>query len=215
MDSGPVDSNPGLLVLHAVRLLGMADEDRVASRFDLATDDASELLLDFEAAGWVSRVEFADIRGWTLTEAGKAENELQLASELTSAQARDVVQATYEEFAVYNARLLRASTDWQIRPSATDPLAPNTHADPRWDSRILRELADLADYLRRACRTLSNRLLRFGNYDPRFSEALARVERGEHAWVNKPRADSCHTVWMELHEDLLATLNIQRGQEQT
>jgi hypothetical protein len=24
--------------------------------------------------------------------------------------------------------------------------------------------------------------------------------------------DSCHTVWFELHEDLLATLNIERGQ---
>jgi hypothetical protein len=25
--------------------------------------------------------------------------------------------------------------------------------------------------------------------------------------------DSCHTVWMELHEDLMATLGIQRGAE--
>jgi len=23
--------------------------------------------------------------------------------------------------------------------------------------------------------------------------------------------DSCHTVWMELHEDLLATLGLERG----
>ena len=36
---------------------------------------------------------------------------------------------------------------------------------------------------------------------------------GEPAWVTRPRVDSCHTVWMELHEDLLATLGIDRGDE--
>jgi hypothetical protein len=27
--------------------------------------------------------------------------------------------------------------------------------------------------------------------------------------------DSCHTVWFELHEDLLSTLGIRRGDEAT
>ena len=31
--------------------------------------------------------------------------------------------------------------------------------------------------------------------------------------MTRPRADSCHTVWMELHEDLLATLGVDRGTE--
>ena len=37
------------------------------------------------------------------------------------------------------------------------------------------------------------------------------VDRGERAWVAQPRIDSCHTVWMELHDDLLATLGLKRG----
>jgi hypothetical protein len=40
-----------------------------------------------------------------------------------------------------------------------------------------------------------------------------RAEDGEASWINRPRADSCHTVWMELHEDLIATLGVQRGAE--
>ena len=32
----------------------------------------------------------------------------------------------------------------------------------------------------------------------------------ERAWVAQPKIDSCHTVWMELHEDLLATLGLER-----
>jgi hypothetical protein len=37
------------------------------------------------------------------------------------------------------------------------------------------------------------------------------VDRGERSWVAQPKIDSCHTVWMELHEDLLATLGLERG----
>jgi hypothetical protein len=54
-------------------------------------------------------------------------------------------------------------------------------------------------------------LARFRGYDDRFTAALARVEQGELTWVARPRVDSCHTVWMELHEDLIATLGIRRG----
>jgi hypothetical protein len=40
---------------------------------------------------------------------------------------------------------------------------------------------------------------------------LRRVDRGERRWVDAPRIDSCHTVWFELHEDLLASLGLERG----
>ena len=58
---------------------------------------------------------------------------------------------------------------------------------------------------------LAAALERFSGYSERYSAALAKVDRGERAWVDQARADSCHTVWMELHEDLLATLGLGRG----
>ena len=54
-------------------------------------------------------------------------------------------------------------------------------------------------------------LHRFAGYPERYSAALDRVDRGERAWVAQPTIESCHTVWMELHEDLLATLGLERG----
>jgi hypothetical protein len=47
----PVSSEPTLLVLHAVRLLGFADEGRVAARFALDRGEVLESLEDFEAVG--------------------------------------------------------------------------------------------------------------------------------------------------------------------
>ena len=47
----------------------------------------------------------------------------------------------------------------------------------------------------------------------RIRDALDRVQDGEHDWLVSPRLDSYHTVWMQLHEDLLLALGIARGEE--
>jgi hypothetical protein len=41
-----------------------------------------------------------------------------------------------------------------------------------------------------------------------------RVSEGERDWLTSPRVDSYHTVWMELHEELLAALGLERGSEE-
>ena len=208
--TAPFPSSAELLVLHAVRLLGMGDDEEVAARFGLDPAVASELLLDFQAMGWVSRVEFAGTVGWTLTTAGRTENERRLADELAATDSSPIIEAGYRAFLPHNDGLLRAATDWQLRPSRTDPLAANDHSDPAWDQRVLDALAVLSEDLQGICSTLGGRLARFRGYDERFAAALDRVRQGDPAWVNRPKVDSCHTVWMQLHEDLLATLGRER-----
>ena len=209
----PVESTPELLALHAVRLKGMADDDEVATRFGLDRAVATECLLDFQAFGWITKVEFAGTGGWTLTETGRARNVRQLTDELASTGFRLSVSHAYEEFLPHNGLLMRACTDWQLRPSGGDPLAVNDHTDAAWDRRVLNSLSELSGELKSLCRELGHRLTRFRGYDERFAAALKRAEHGELSCVNRPRTDSCHTVWMELHEDLVATLGVQRGAE--
>jgi hypothetical protein len=205
------DSSAELLTLHAIRLKGMADDAEVAARFGLDLTLARELLLDFQAFGWITRVEFVGTAGWTLTESGRSENERQLAHELAATNSNSSIHDAYLSFLPHNDRLLRACTDWQLRPSGADPLAVNEHTDNEWDQRVLTTLSALREEIRTICQELGHRLARFRGYDDRFTAALARVEQGELTWVARPRVDSCHTVWMELHEDLIATLGIRRG----
>jgi hypothetical protein len=209
----PVESAPGLLALHAVRLKGMADYDEVAARFNLDAAVASECLLDFQAFGWITRFEFAGTAGWTLTESGRVENERQLARELASTTSTPSIRRAYQTFLPHNDDLLRACTDWQLRPVGRDPLAINDHTDQEWDQSVLGRLSGLCKQLRTLSRELGSQLARFQGYDDRFAAALARVVQGELSWVNRTKVDSCHTVWMELHEDLIATLGVQRGAE--
>src|SRR5512133_723224 len=106
-------SQPDLLVLHAVRILGMADATAVARRFQLDPDVSEELLLDFEANGWIQRVQFADISGWALTDAGRAEDERRLGAELDQCGARSTVVTAYAD-----SDQLR-TTPWHATTTAT------------------------------------------------------------------------------------------------
>ncbi|MCF6466834.1 transcriptional regulator [Nonomuraea sp. MG754425] len=212
-------SQPLLLVLHAVRILGFAEAPAVAARYGLDPAEADELLRDAEAHGWAAYSAFAGTGGWSLTERGRAENERLLAAELAgtdvngpgtgidgAAEVRDV----YREFLPLNARLLRACTDWQLRPTAGDRLAPNDHSDPAWDAKVLDELTGISLALTPLSARLGGVLTRLRGYDTRFATALARARAGEDAWVDRTDVDSCHRVWFELHEDLIATLGLER-----
>lgn len=204
-------SDPDLLVLHAVRVRGMADGDAVARRYGLDPEVVRELLLDFQAYGWVTWSEFAGLGGWSLTAAGRTEGERRVAAELDAVPGgRAVVEGVVDGFDPLNARLQGACTRWQLRPSEGDPLAVNDHTDPAWDASVLAELADLGAALGGVTGRLAGVLGRFAGYDARFAAALARA-RTDGAWVTGTGVDSCHAVWMELHEDLLSTLGRSRG----
>ncbi|WP_169981104.1 transcriptional regulator [Microbispora sp. H10836] len=207
------DSSPGLLVLHAVRITGFADTPVIARRYGLDPAETEELLLDAEALGWVEHTAFAGTGGWSLTEPGRAENERRLAAELTRVGGAGEVRDVYRGFLPLNALLLQACTDWQLRPTAGDRLAVNDHSDPAWDAGVLHELACVDRALTPLADRLGRVLRRFRGYDTRFATALGRARAGEVAWVDRTDVDSCHRVWFELHEDLIATLGLDRHAE--
>jgi hypothetical protein len=206
-------SAPDLLTLHALRLTGMCDADTIADRFALDRHEVEELLLDFAAYGWIYRAEFAGTGGWALTDAGRIQNERQLSRELARTGARAAVEAAHAAFLPLNARFLDACTRWQIRPLPRDPMAANDHTDFGWDDRVLDDLGTLGRRLAPLCARLTDQLARFDGYPRRYADALAKVDSGARRWVDGVGIDSCHRVWFELHEDLLATLGKSRGGE--
>ncbi|MEV0381070.1 transcriptional regulator [Nonomuraea sp. NPDC050643] len=207
------ESAPDLLVLHAVRITGFADTPAIAHRYELDAAMTQEALLDAEARGWVGHSAFAGAGGWSLTESGRAENERLLAAELADAGGADEVRDVYRAFLPLNALLQRACTDWQLRPAAGDRLATNDHSDPAWDAAVLDGLAGIDRALTPLAERLGSVLARFRGYDTRFATALGRARTGEGGWVDRTDVDSCHRVWFELHEDLIATLGLDRHAE--
>lgn len=204
------DSPPDLLVLHAVRILGFADTPAIAQRFGSDRANAAEILLDAQARGWVQHAAFADLQGWSLTDSGRVENERQLADELAGTGNAGELRDAYRAFLPLNSRLQRACTNWQLRPTNGDRLAVNDHRDPAWDAAVLDELTAIDLALAPLADRLGAILVRLRAYDTRFTAALRRARAGEGGWVDRTDVDSCHRVWFQLHEDLIATLGLDR-----
>lgn len=206
-----MSSTVELLALHTLRFAGVLDEHALARRIAADPSVVGELMLDYQATGWVRRIAFAGLHGWTLTECGHQEDGRRLADELEQSGARAVVEDAHSRFEALNDTVVGACTRWQLRPAPAGRFITNSHDDRTWDAQILDELADVALDLGNIVADLRAVLPRFGGYDERFAAALAKARSGSSEWVAGIEVDSCHKAWMELHIDLLATLGIERA----
>lgn len=207
----PFASEPDFLVLHGLRVRGFAEAVDLAEVIDLSVDEVVKRLDGLEHDGLVVHRAGA-VSGWTLTGAGRAEDEARAADELDAAGARAVVADAYRAFRELNPGLLQLCTDWQLRAGPAGAVL-NDHSDATYDAEAVDRLSSIDAAVQPVTRSLAEALDRFDGYGERFANALARVQGGEIDWFTKPVIDSYHTVWFELHENLLATLGIERGKE--
>jgi hypothetical protein len=203
----PASSDPGFLVLHALRLKGFADTPVVAALTRLDESTAAKHLDAAANDGQATRRD-GRISGWALTADGRARHAELIREELESSGTRTTVEAGYRRFLEFNNELLSVCTDWQLRNGAL-----NDHSDAAYDEAIVGRLEYVDDQVQPVTKDLGDALERFGQYGTRFTLALDRVKKGERDWFAKPMIDSYHTIWFELHEDLLATLGIERSKE--
>jgi hypothetical protein len=180
------------VVLHALRCMGFTVASRIAGATGLDESTVESELIDLAVAELVTHTP-GEFGGWGLTEAGRAEDAALVAAELDTA-GRDVITPAYNDFLVLNPELLDLCTAWQTRPAGDVVL--DLFAD--FHTRADAVLADL-----------SVALPRFGRYRARLGTALDRARAGETRYLTDD-LEAYHTVWFQLHEDLLATLGIPR-----
>lgn len=119
--------------------------------------------------------------------------------------------AAYERFENVNRELKALITDWQTM-SVGGERVPNDHSDPEHDRRIIDRLGDLHERAEPVLGELARYEERLGRYAERLQRALERAEEGEVDYVSAARLDSYHTLWFDLHEDLLRMLGRERDE---
>ena len=220
--SGPYRSESRLMVWLALRLKGLGEIDDVAAIHGLEPDETEWLLAELDASGHCMFREVGGVPKFILTPTGRDDGEAALADELDAADAREPVTAAYREFGALNPKMLQLCTDWQVLPAdhrAAADAGPgdggrlNDHSDADYDAAIIERLETLHGDLAGVLEALSSVMARYENYAPRFAEALGKLQAGDLDYLTKPMIPSYHTVWFELHEDLLATLGINRADE--
>jgi hypothetical protein len=200
----PHQTSTDLLVLHTLRCIGFSGPARVAAATGLSESDAESELIDLAVAGLVTHTS-GEFGGWGLTEAGRTADAARIAEELDETGSRPAVTKAYDEFLELNQDLLYLCTAWQMR-SVDGVVAPNDHTDAAYDGRVLERFDE---FHLRAEPVLTAALLRFERYRIRLSGALSRAHAGALDYL-ADNLESYHSIWFQLHEDLLVTLGIPR-----
>jgi hypothetical protein len=115
----------------------------------------------------------------------------------------------YAQFEFLNGEVKQLITEWQTIEIAGEPV-PNDHSDSEHDKKTIDRIAALHDRADPLIRNMAVSLPRLVRYADRLSEALDRVDDGQIEFVSGVKVSSYHTVWFELHEDLLRLLNRKR-----
>lgn len=218
-----VETEVRTMVLHALRLKGVAEPAALASTFGIEPDQVEAALADLAAASAVQRRE-GRFSGYSLSATGHRLLTDLLAAELDAHGLRSALTSCYRRFGEVNPELLEICTRWQLRPAGGCSAAPGGGIDARGDAKDARADADheaavirqLTSFHQRAVPLLddlADLLARYARYRPALEAALARLRAGDRDALTAPRAASYHTTWFELHEDLLATLGIDRAAE--
>jgi hypothetical protein len=188
--TGPDDAT--FRLLHEIRLRGVIDVEE--------TETVTVLI----GQGYVAR----SARGIRITTAGRTTH-TSWARLRAGGPEEEVARRAYERFLPLNRELIRICTDWQVRPGGVS----NDHRDARYDWSVVDRLHAVDERVGPIASRLARGIERFATYRPRLRAALARVDDGDTEWLNSPRLDSYHTVWMQLHEDLLLAIGADRAHE--
>ncbi|MBW0014857.1 MarR family transcriptional regulator [Mycobacterium sp.] len=189
-------------VLQAIRLKGRVSPEDLAPVID---DDASaiaETVARLTDSGLV-----LDSTTLRLSQEGRARLEELLTAERQAVDL-DAIVAAYREFRPVNADFKECVTDWQLKDGQ-----PNTHDDSDYDAAVLARLDDIHQRVIPIVATVAAQIPRLSAYERRLDAAYAKVQRGEAMWLTRPMIDSYHTVWFELHEELIGAAGLTREGE--
>ncbi len=193
-----------LAVLRAVRLKGRVAPADLAATLGEEPDDLSETVEQLRSSGFL--VGEPALR---ISPSGRARLDTLLAEERAGVDAA-VIAGAYDHFSAVNADFKALVTDWQLKGGPTG--TPNAHDDAEYDAAVLARLDEVHARVVPIIAMATTQLPRLNAYSSKLSVALGKVKAGEATWLTRPLIDSYHTVWFELHEELIGAVGLTREQ---
>jgi hypothetical protein len=197
--------NTELLALHGLCVKKAAEAAEVARIMGLPEDEVTKAL---EAA--VGSGDAMGAKGkYMATPQGRQRLDAAYPEEFSAVRQDDGFVGAWQRFERINRDLKSLMTEWQTKTVGGEQV-PNDHDDPDYDAGIVDRLGELHERVEPVLGQLAGSLPRLDLYRERLAAAYDRALAGETDYVSGVRVDSYHTVWFELHEDLLRMLGQQR-----
>jgi hypothetical protein len=192
-----------LAVLQVLRLKGRATAAEVAAATGVPGAGIAAFMHGLVASGSAREVREA----YMLLPPARERLAALLDQERTAVDG-DAVASVYDDFAAVNGDFKQLATDWQLRDGE-----PNDHSDGAYDAGVLARLPGIHERVMPVVDRAAGAVPRLATYGARLQGAIDRVQAGDRAWLLKPLIDSYHTVWFELHEELIGLSGRSREAE--
>jgi DNA-binding MarR family transcriptional regulator len=191
-----------LAVLQAVRLKGRVRPADLAATLGQDIGDVTDMVERLTESGLL--VDSATLR---ISPSGRARLETLLDEERRGIDPA-AMAAAYHEFQSVNTDFKALTTDWQLKGGPEGK--PNAHDDAEYDAAVLARLDEVHARVVPIINAAATQVPRLNVYPPKLLAALGKVKAGETAWLTRPLIDSYHTVWFELHEELIGAIGLTR-----
>jgi len=193
------------LVLHGLAIKKHANAEAVAKLIGLPVERVGVALADA-----VKRGRAAESQGrYLLAPMARMSLDGEYSKYYSDLRANADFVAAYEAFERINVELKTVITDWQTMDVAGQRV-PNDHSNEAHDQRVIDRLGDMHERADKILARLAAGLPRLQIYRDHLMEALEKAEDGAIEWVSDARIDSYHTVWFELHEEVLRLMGRTR-----
>ncbi len=195
------------LALHGAAIKRHAPAKAIGELVGLSEDRATALLADAVATGRAIEAKGA----YALTPLAGVALQSRYALHFQHLQGDAAFRSAYDGFERINRTLKQIITDWQTLDVGGQKVA-NDHRDKDYDAKIIDRLGGLHEQAEPILTGLARGLPRLKIYGEKLLAALEAAEDGDVEWVSDIRRDSYHTVWFELHEELLRIMGTERDE---
>jgi len=206
-DPGAARPVTGQAIIRCLSIKGTATPDVLADAL-LTTAATVDVEIGVLAAAGLVVAAGGLIR---LSDAGNAR-----ASALTEADrqhwGRAAAAGALDAFLPVDARVKETITAWQLKDVDGQQIL-NDHADAGYDASVLARLQALHAEVSQWLTALPDGAGRLSGYAARLDRAAAAAADGDHRFLSSPRVDSYHSVWFELHEELIRLAGRSRSEE--
>jgi len=192
-------------VMHAVAIKRNGGADSISSISGLDLKSVTKTLNDGVSLGRLVKIDDT----FLLSPAGRMILDSEYSRFCDEIRSQRQFLDAYEKFEIINKELKQLITDWQTI-KVGDQIIPNDHSDSEYDEKIIDKLGVIHEKFEPVLDVMVKIVERFANYSAKLINALEKSEDGELEWVSDAQLDSYHTVWFELHEDLLRLLGRTR-----
>lgn len=194
--------------LRLIVLKGMGSADGLAEPLGADEEVITAMMAELADQGFISELNNGRYR--PMPEGIAKVDGMFAAENVAKAACNELLEG---DFHPPNMLLKEIVTAWQVKDVNGEQVM-NDHTDADYDAAVIARLkGEVHPKATPIITRLTELLPRFARYQERLDASLVNLEAGDGQYMAHPMKDSYHTVWFEMHEEMIKLARRDRADE--